>query len=169
MKITECQFEAEALGAVLEGRWPDGADPALRAHAAQCPICAETAAVAGAIGAAREETREQAPIPDAGRVWWRAQLRMRREAARAAGRPITAAQVLAFACAAGVLGACFGATSSWLQSAVQAFGAALGGLELGLLASSAAALVAEHSGLFLAAGAALLLVPAAVCWAMLKD
>ena len=51
------------------------------------------------------------------------QLRARREAARTAGRPITAIQVLAFSAAMGLLGACFGATSQWFQATVRWAGA----------------------------------------------
>ncbi len=169
MRFMDCQFEAEVLGAVVEGRWPEGVESGLRTHAATCPTCSETAAVAGAIGAAREEARRNASVPDAGRVWWRAQLRMRREAARAAGRPITVTQVISFACAAGLVGACFGATSSWFQSVLGGIGAAIGGLDFYALASSTAMLIEQHSGVFLAAGAALLLIPAGVWAALLRD
>src|SRR5690242_21217210 len=106
MKLRECEFEAEVLAAALQSRWPEQADAWLRAHAAGCQICSEVAAVAGSMEEAREEVRVQTNIPESSRVWWQAQLRARREAAKSAGRPITAAQVIAFACAAGLLGAC---------------------------------------------------------------
>src|SRR5580692_10733831 len=93
MKVTDCELESEVLAAALQSRWPDRVDAQLRAHAATCSICAETALVAAAIDESREELRAAALLPDAGQVWWRAQLRARREAIQSAGRPITLVQV----------------------------------------------------------------------------
>ena len=160
MKPVECEFESEALAAVIQSRWPERVDARLRAHVAACAICSDVVTVAGAIDGAREEIRSCAVIPDSGRVWWQAQMRARREAVKAGGRPITVAQVLAFACAVGLLGACFGATSVWFQSALAR--------TLGLL-PSATALIAEHGALVLAMAALVLLVPTAVYLVMLRD
>src|SRR5262249_53669066 len=103
-KRVECEFEAETLAAVLQSRWPDRVEAQLRSHAVECAICADVAAVASAIEAEREEMRAAVIVPDSGRVWWMAQIRARREASETAGRPITAAQVIALACAVGLLG-----------------------------------------------------------------
>jgi hypothetical protein len=157
----KCEFESDVLSAVIEGRW--SATPGeLHAHAHSCPVCSEVACLATAFSAARAETQAAAVIPDSGRMWWIAQLRARREAATAAGRPITAAQVIAFACAVGLLSACFGATSTWFQTALRRFAAALAAVDL-------PALTAGHGLLILLAIGALLLVPAAVCFAMFRD
>ncbi len=153
MKTVECKFEAEVLAAVVQSRWPDRADADLRAHVSICPICAEVAAVAGAIDEANERMRPEAVVPPAGRVWWQAQIRARREAAEAAGRPITAAQVIALAVAAGLLGACFGASSAWFQSVLR---------EIMAFVPAAAALATEHLVWIAAMGAALLAAPTAV-------
>jgi hypothetical protein len=155
MSALECRREAEVLPAVLEGRWPGRAEEELREHAARCSVCAEAAAVAGALEADAESLRASATVPEAGRVWWRSQLRARREAAKTAGRPITAAQVLAVAGAAGLGGACFGATSQWFQGALRDF--------------AVQPFMAEHWLLVLGGGAALLLLPAAVFVAILRD
>jgi hypothetical protein len=157
MKSVECEFEAEVLMAVIQSRWPERTDGQLRAHVAGCRICADVAAVAGAIEDSREEIRSAALIPDSGRVWWVAQMRARREAVKTAGRPITVAQVLAFACAVGLTGACFGATSTWFQD------------ELRLLWPALVASILTHG--LLAAGmvALVLLVPAAVYLAVRRD
>ncbi|MCU1328410.1 MAG: hypothetical protein JWN34_3780 [Bryobacterales bacterium] len=120
--MVECEFEADVLTAVLQSRWPERTDGSLRAHAATCPICSDVVAVAGAIHCEAEQTLPAGNIPDAGRVWWVAQMRARREAAKTAGRPITAVQVLAFSAAMGLLGACFGATSEWFQTVVRLAG-----------------------------------------------
>ncbi|HKX00208.1 MAG TPA: hypothetical protein VJN43_20885 [Bryobacteraceae bacterium] len=169
MKRMECEFEPEVLAAVLQSRWPDRADVQLRAHAAQCAICSDVAAVAGAFDEAREEMRAEAAIPDSGRMWWIAQLRARREAAKTAGRPITAAQVIAFACATAVLGACFGATSTWFQSALGRVTSTVAGFKWDALVPSATALVTQHSALAIAAAALLVLIPASVYFAVLRD
>jgi hypothetical protein len=162
MKTHVCEFEPEVLAAVLEARWPERADAELREHAAACAICAEVAAVGAALDADREALRAEAVLPEGGLVWWRAQLRARREAAKVAGRPITAAQVLALASAAGLAGACFGATSAWFQEALGRVAANLRGLPVQQL-------LAEHGVAAAAAGAVLLLVPAAVVLAILRD
>jgi hypothetical protein len=122
--MVECEFEADVLAAVMQSRWPERVDTELRAHAASCPLCSDVVAVAGAIACEAEQPLRAANIPDAGRVWWVAQMRARREAAKTAGRPITAVQVLAFSAAMGLLGACFGATSEWFQRVVR-FAAAI--------------------------------------------
>ena len=56
MPPVDCEFESEVLAAVVQSRWPDRVDPGLRAHAVNCAICSDVAAVAAAID-------EVAPIP----------------------------------------------------------------------------------------------------------
>jgi hypothetical protein len=158
MKHIECEFESDVLAAALQSRLPDH----LREHVQSCAICSDVAAIAGAIDDARDEMRTAAVIPDSGRVWWLAQMRARREATKAAGRPITAIQVIALACAVGLLGACFGATSLWFQSSLKRVESALAGF-------SAPAFVAEHGLIVLAMAAVLLLVPGAVYLALGKE
>jgi len=169
MKPVECEFEAEVLAAVLQSRWPRRVDASLRTHVASCAICSDVAAIAGAVDDAREETRTQAVLPDSGRVWWVAQMRARREAAKAAGRPITAVQVIALACAVGLLGACFGATSTWFQSALGRMVSSLATLDIRAWLPVVTALVAGHAALVLGMVAVILLVPAAVWLAMLRE
>jgi hypothetical protein len=160
MKPVECEFEADALAAVLQSRWPERVDAQLRAHIEGCAICSDVVAIASAIDEAREDLGSHVVVPDSGRVWWLAQLRARREAAETAGRPISAAQVVAFACAIGLLGACFGATSTWFQSALRWMAASV---------PSAIALLIQHGTLVLATALVLFLVPTAVYLALGKD
>jgi hypothetical protein len=158
-RALECEFEADVLDAVIQSRWPDRVAPELRAHVAGCPICSDVAAVAAAIDRSREQLRDEpARIPDSGRVWWVAQMRARREAAQAAGRPITVAQVLAFACAVGLLGACFGATSTWFQALLAWFGE-----------QDFGPLLAAHALLAAAMLALVLVIPAAVYLVVGRD
>jgi hypothetical protein len=160
MKPFECEFESDALAAALQSRWPQRVNDDLRAHVAGCAICSDVVAIASAIDDAREDLRTGAVVPDSGRVWWLAQLRARREAAETAGRPISAVQVVAFGCAVGLLGACFGATSTWFQSALRWMASSI---------PSAAALFVQHGALVLAAALVLFLVPTAVFFAVGKD
>jgi hypothetical protein len=169
MKPRECAFESEALAAALQYRWPERVDADLRAHVAACAICSDVITIAVGMDDAREQMHASALVPDSGRVWWLAQLRARREALQAAGRPITAAQVIAFACAVGVLGACFGATSQWFQSALGWMASSLGTFDVKALFSSATALLAGHGALILAVAVMLLLVPTAVYLALGRD
>jgi hypothetical protein len=116
----ECVREDEVLMMVSTDRWPDRAPAELRAHADQCQVCRELGLAAGAMS---KEAAASAPnLPSSGTVWWRAQLRARQEAARQVVRPITAAQMLAFAAMVGVAGAVFGATTQWFQRGLRTLG-----------------------------------------------
>lgn len=163
MTPIECSFEEDVLSAAMQSRWPDRVDAGLRAHVVSCPVCRELAEVASAIVEARDEMHAGVQVPDSGRVWWVAQMRARREAVKAAGRPITAVHVMALACAAGIAGACFGATSVWFQSALR------------WIASSAAfmpaasALIAAHGALVTGMAVLLFVLPAAIYLAMGRE
>lgn len=165
----DCEFESEVLALVLESRWPEGVDAQLRGHVSKCAICSEVAEVARAIQCEREDLRAQAIVPDSGRVWWLAQVRARREATQAAARPITVAQMLAFASAVGVLGACFGATSTWFQNAIRSIGLSLSGIDVRAILLSATTLLASHAALAIGMAAVFLLVPAAIYFAIARE
>ncbi len=151
MKQFECEFEAEVLTAAIHANWPRGANEELRDHVRSCEICSDAAAVAVSLAAVREADRP-VEIPSSGLVWWRAQLRMRREAAVVAERPMIAAQWIAFVCAATLL-------ILWIVSSLAA-------LEWNKVVQSTTALFMQH-GLLTAAMAILLLgVPAVVYFAL---
>lgn len=99
-----CEREIEVLDAVMSGRWPEGCEPELRAHASRCSLCTDVVTVAGAIHEDHTVAMHEAPLPTASMVWRRAQLRSRREAIQAATRAITAVQTGTIA-AAVVIGA----------------------------------------------------------------
>jgi hypothetical protein len=128
-------------------------DAPLREHVAVCAICADVAAIAGAIEDTRVETFAGAAIPGSGRVWWLATLRARREAAEAANRPMVAVQAIAFLGALCLLGWCLRAAWTWLSP---------------LLARIASGMV-EHAVLAAAMAAVFLLVPAGVYLALGRD
>ena len=96
---TECVREQDVLDAVSAGRWParspERIDAELRDHIECCPVCRDIASVFAAISEDREAAWEEAAVPAASVVWWRAQIRAREEAARAAARPIAIAQAVA--------------------------------------------------------------------------
>lgn len=173
MRQIECEFEADVLSAAIQSRWPERVDAELREHAKACAICSDVAAVASAIECAREETAPCAAVPDtlpdSGRVWWKAQMRARREAVEAAGRPITAIQVAAFACAIALMGACTGATSSWFQAGLKWTWASITGFDVKAFIPYATALIEGH-GLLAACMVAMVFgVPVAVYLAIGKD
>lgn len=165
MKRIECEFESEVLAAAIQSRWPDRVDESLREHVRTCEICSDVAVVAGAVDAARDEMRSSIVVPDSGRVWWLAQLRARREAAKTAGRPITAAQAVAFGCSVALLGACFGATSTGFQAALKWLAANVTGMDVGALVP----LLVQHGALAAGMLTVILVVPAAVYLALGKD
>jgi hypothetical protein len=81
--MKQCEWCDRTAAAVRTGFWPEE----LRAHAAACEDCAETMLVAGAL---LEAATLEAPggLPSAGLVWWKAQLRLRREQRERMERPL---------------------------------------------------------------------------------
>jgi hypothetical protein len=90
----ECRREPDVLDALAAG-WPARADADLRAHVAACPLCADLVVTAQALREAFDEAWQDACVPSSAHTWWRAQLRARQEAARAAARPLGLARLAA--------------------------------------------------------------------------
>jgi hypothetical protein len=153
----ECEFEAQVLALTLQGCWPEGAGDPLRKHVSECVICSDLVTVAGAIDESWRELRSDTVLPDSGTMWWRAQLRARREAAITAGRPITGAQVIAASCALAVLAGYYRDTFGWFVAAARKGFAAL------------AMPLADHLMLAVAAVIFIFLLPAAVLLASDRD
>ena len=150
--MIECSREQEVIDAVAASRWPDRCDAGLRAHVAACAICAEVAEVAVLLQADHDAAWRAARVPSSGRVWWRAEMRARREATRTAAQPMTAVQAIAAACAGGVVVALI----ALLWPALWA--------SAGVLAVSSLAIVLPEFGvpLAIALGSILLLAPVAL-------
>lgn len=146
MPERECSFESEVLAAVVEGRWPLAVEPSLREHAEACPLCSEVLTVADALAPDRQALKTAPSLPAAGTVWWRAQIRARRDAADAAARPLLVAQAAAFVVALAILGMAGKA-----------------------LLPSFTILAGEYGGWFFAAAAAVLVVPAAILLALRRS
>jgi|SRR5688572_155566 hypothetical protein len=75
---------------------------------ADCPQCGPLVALAQQVRAEFEHTTREARVPTPEIVWWRAQMRVRQEAARRAARPILLTQALAIAASIGLLVALVG-------------------------------------------------------------
>ena len=161
MKPQECPFEAEVLRAI-ECCGERRIGPALEAHMAVCPVCSDLAIVAAAFEGARAEIVATADLPEAGRIWRRAQMRAQREAIRTAGHPITAAQVIAFGAAMGLIGASLGATSTRFQAFLAWAGAQWTAFDKIAWLTSATAFIAGNVAFIAGLAAAVVLLPAAV-------
>jgi hypothetical protein len=153
MKLEECHRESEVVEAVSSGRWPDRC-PELQAHAQQCAVCTEVAAVAFALQENHTAALSQVRVPSAGLVWWRAELRSRREAVRAAERPLTVVHAFSGAAAIGVLVAVLIQLSSWFAQRFAAF--------RGWMPDSPLLILQQHTPLVLTLGIVLLLAPVAL-------
>jgi len=103
MNTPQCSNEQAVTELVQSGRWPEACDAALRGHVENCETCSEVLLVAGLLQEANSSLLAGVKLPDAGLVWWKAQLRARREAAELATRPIALAEKFALACGVGVL------------------------------------------------------------------
>lgn len=103
-----CDREAELLDALQSSRWPAGCDDALRLHVEACRECEELVELSLALLQDHRALVQEAHVPSSAIVWWRAQMRSRRESAEQATQPISVIQGLAAACAAGLLVAAAG-------------------------------------------------------------
>lgn len=82
MAKRDCDREPEIVAAVAAG----AVGPELRSHVDACDSCRELLAVASAVVDDRATIMRSANPPGAGLVWWRMNMREKREAARAAVR-----------------------------------------------------------------------------------
>jgi C4-dicarboxylate transporter len=100
----ECEREFEIVEAITCGRWPAGTTEELQAHAASCAVCADVVRVAIALTNERTEGLQMARVPSAGLVWWRAEMRARRDAVNRATRPLRIVEWTAVLCMVVALG-----------------------------------------------------------------
>ena len=95
----ECAREPDVLDMLAANRWPSKCEPDLKEHVETCAACAGLLVVASALLDEHESAWAEARVPPPALVWWRAQVRGREEAARAAARPIAFVQGVAASCA----------------------------------------------------------------------
>ena len=113
---TECAREQDVLDAVAAGRW----DAELRAHIESCAICQDVRTVVAAMSEERDAAWEEPSVAPASVVWWRAKMRAREEATRAATRPIVVAQAMAITCLLALAVALVPLALPWIRSGVAA-------------------------------------------------
>jgi hypothetical protein len=94
--ISFCEKEAAVIEAVRRGVW----DGDLRAHASDCQACSDAVLAAETLRTMQASDLVDAQVPSAGWMWWRMQLRAKREAAERVTQPITLIQQATYACIA---------------------------------------------------------------------
>lgn len=92
MKQERCVFEEKIERASRSGHWSDE----LLAHVAGCHACEEVALVTSYLSASSHAVATDAELPDAGRIWWKAQLSAKTAAMERALQPIVWARRFAF-------------------------------------------------------------------------
>jgi hypothetical protein len=119
MNLQHCEKETLVIEAVRCCCWEDE----LRAHAAECGVCADAALAAQFLREMQDADLAEVKVPSSGWMWWRAQLMAKRAAAERATEPIMLVEQIAGACsllsAIGIL--------IWQWHAIRAWIAALGG------------------------------------------
>jgi hypothetical protein len=115
VKPCNCPREIELWDAIETGRWPDTAERDLLAHVDGCWSCHELAVVAMSLRTDAADIRLNAAPASSAIVWWRAQMRARQEAERAADRPIGVVHALAIASGAGLTVGLAGSVLAWLK------------------------------------------------------
>lgn len=159
--MVECEREQDVLDAIASQRWPARAGDDLRAHVCSCEICADLVEVASALVNDYPAGSQESPLPSSGLVWWRAQLRARDEDTRAAARPIAFVQGVAASVAIWLLVTVIRAVPA---------GAFVGWKEwLAGLIPHASHSAVPGLAVLLVIGAAVLLAPLAIYFAMAED
>ena len=153
MSRIDCIHEQHVVEAVCSGLWPDRCDDDLRTHVSECEVCRDVVAVAQTLRSDSDVALQNVQVPSAGLVWWRSELRARREAVRSAERPIGLVHAFAGACAVGVLFALISRMSPWFG---QVLSSAAGLYEV------SAVIFQQHLPLVLLVGVLLVLAPVAL-------
>jgi hypothetical protein len=92
--IRTCTRDAEVKALLHSGHWPHACPADLLAHVNACRDCRSTVAVTLAFRQERAAASSSAKLEAPGALWWRAQLRRRREAVERMERPLIGAQVI---------------------------------------------------------------------------
>ena len=97
MTFRTCRYEKELAEALKQGYWPKACSEELRSHVAGCESCNELILVTETFQRAKRESVQTTPAGSPELLWWRAQLRRRYAATTVVGRPLTIAQIFAWA------------------------------------------------------------------------
>jgi hypothetical protein len=101
---TQCFREDELLDALRRGYIGDE----LTAHVDACQNCSELRVVAAELLDDRGHAIASAPIPSAGTMWWRMQMRRRQELESSSRRALLVGQAMTLAIALALVAALFG-------------------------------------------------------------
>lgn len=160
--ITSCAREAEVKTLLDRGHWPHACPAELEAHVKACRECRNAIVLTLAFRRERAHAASAARLESPGVLWWRAQLRRRRQAVERIERPLLGTQIITIVLsllAAGGIVAEFGRRFDWLQwltaleiqtllpsSMQSSLGLAVGiGVTAALLASIAGAVIYSTS------------------------
>lgn len=142
-----CGRTAEIEELLRLGHWPQAAGAELREHVGGCRGCSERMRVTEALQQMRASSMRAARLEPPALVWWRAQLRRRREVMQQVERPMRAQMLVVLAVVCVGLGLAFrlsgGAVSwrGWLSAGAEAVvRSGVGSLGVGLAVFSALAL-----------------------------
>jgi hypothetical protein len=129
MASNTCRFESDVVAAAIADRIDENPDRI--AHIHECATCRDAAEVAELLRTEQMRAADEANVPSAGQVWWRAQVRAKAEAQRAAYRPILITHALASACLLGIVAALMTWAWPWLRQTASWLQAATGDATLG--------------------------------------
>jgi hypothetical protein len=145
MKHQHCPFEEKIAQASRSGQWSDE----LLAHVSACASCEEVTLVASYLSESNASAAADNQLPDAGRVWFKAQIAAKTAAMERAMRPILWARRFAFG--AGALVVVTAIVMMWSQ-----FGALFGNFAASFSRRPSAP--AAHDGMLFLGMAAFILV-----------
>lgn len=83
-----CLYEPELWEEIASGRWPAASPAELRDHVKSCAGCGALAVTATALREDRQLNENTAPVPPSGAVWFRMQLRAKREQKETAAKVV---------------------------------------------------------------------------------
>jgi hypothetical protein len=165
--FAECTREQDVVDAVTSGRWP-AVEAGLRDHVSACQSCGDLVEVLAPLLDAGDAAWQDARVPSSGVVWWRAQMRARREATASANRPLTIAQVAGTLTAIAVLLGIAMVIAPWLDLSLTGSFQPLR-LELEPVTLPGLATLAQHWWIALLVGPWLILTPMAIYFAVGGD
>jgi hypothetical protein len=147
--MMRCSRTAEIDELMRLGHWPEAAGAELQAHVQACRACGERVRVTQALREMRASSMRAARLEPPALVWWRAQLRRRREVMQQVERPLRVQMLVVLAVVCAGLGLAFklsgGATAwrSWINASAGAVArSGMANLGVGLVVASAVALAA---------------------------
>jgi len=95
MSLMKCVREEEVRELLRQGHWPEASSAEVRSHVDGCRECAELVRLTVGFRSLRQAELKEAKLVPPGLIWWRAQLRRRREAMESVSRPMWRVQIFA--------------------------------------------------------------------------